>query len=281
MLLPDGSAASVRRHAYRSLSRHTDAGADARPREAVILAAGAGVRLRHEGDPPKPLTPVLGETLLEHSIRSFVDFGVRHCTVVVGFQGSTVARAARLLGEQYEVQVTTVHNADWERGNGTSVLAASAVVGRPFFLAMGDHLFEPQILETLASQAQGASLTLAVDHAWASLDRADLEEATKVRLHGSAIVDIGKEIRSFDAVDTGIFLCRPALFSAIEVSLDEGDASLSGGVRVLAARGEAEAVAITGRFWQDVDTPADLPRAEQRLAALRESPRPPMGIGRA
>ncbi|MCK9485516.1 MAG: NTP transferase domain-containing protein [Dehalococcoidia bacterium] len=263
--MPHGSAAPPRRRTERLSSRHMDA----RPTEAVILAAGAGERLRCRDEaPPKPLTSVLGKTLLEHSIRTFVGAGVQHCTVVVGFEGATVARAARGLGERYAVQVTTVHNADWERGNGTSVLAASAVVANPFFLAMGDHLFEPAILGALQAQDGGAPLTLAVDHAWDALDHADLDEATKVRLNGSTIVDIGKEIRTFDAVDTGIFLCRPAVFGALEAAQAGGDASLSGAVRVLAARAEAEVGDITGRFWQDVDTPADLARAERRLGAL-------------
>src|SRR5690606_23382044 len=138
-----------------------------RPQEAVILAAGAGTRLRENREnPPKPLTPVLGATLLEHSIRRFVEHGVRHCTVVVGFEGIEVARAARELGHRYNVAVTAVQNADWEQGNGTSVLAASAVVGRPFFLAMGDHLFDPAILWALESGAGAVPLVLAVDQAW-------------------------------------------------------------------------------------------------------------------
>lgn len=234
------------------------------PDEAVVLAAGAGTRIReHDHAPPKPLTSVLGRPLIEHSIDAFSRAGVHRLTVVVGFECEQVAAALDALARPYDVEMTVVENPAWELGNGTSVLAAAEHVGDSFYLAMGDHLFDGQILDELAKHDDGAELSLAVDYAWQSVP--DLDEATKVRLDGHAIVDIGKELTEFDAVDTGIFLCRPAVFDALECAQAADDHSLSGAVKVLAGRGEAMVTPVTGQFWQDVDTPADLERAERRL----------------
>lgn len=234
------------------------------PGEAVVLAAGAGTRLRIGDDaPPKPLTPVLGRTLIERSIEAFSTAGVRRLSVVVGCDSDLLAAAVEELAATYEIQVDVVENPAWQQGNGSSVLAAADSVDGAFYLAMGDHLFDQGILGTLADADDGAELSLAVDHAWRAVP--DLDEATKVLLDGRAILDIGKELSEFDAVDTGIFLCRSGIFDALACARAAEDHSLSGAVKVLARRGEAVTAPVTGRFWHDVDTPADLALAERRL----------------
>ena len=199
------------------------------PEEAVVLAAGAGTRLRVGDDaPPKPLTPVLGRRLIERSIEAFATAGVRRLSVVVGCDGDQIAAAVEELAPAYEMRVEIVENPVWERGNGSSVLAAADSVNGAFYLAMGDHLFDQGILGTLAGVDEGAELSLAVDHAWRAVP--DLDEATKVLLDGRAILDIGKELAEFDAVDTGIFLCRSGIFDALDCAQAAGDHSLSGAV---------------------------------------------------
>lgn len=234
------------------LGNHVEA-APIAPLEAVVLAAGAGTRIRVDDDaPPKPLTRVLGRTLIERSVRSFARAGVQRLTVVVGFKGETIATAVEELAPRYGLDVCTAENRRWEAGNGTSVLAAAASVSGPFYLAMGDHLFDPAVLDELATGDEGATLSLAADHNWTQVP--DVDEATKVLLDGRYIVEIGKELPEFDAIDTGVFLCREGIFD-----------SLSGAVRVLARRDEAMTTPVSGLFWQDVDTPADLALAELRL----------------
>ncbi|MCP5103911.1 MAG: nucleotidyltransferase, partial [bacterium] len=55
----------------------------------------------------------------------------------------------------------------------------------------------------------------------------------------------------------------PALFGALEESIDRGDASLSGGMKVLAAAGKAKVMDIGDKFWLDVDNEEMLKRAEK------------------
>ena len=90
----------------------------------------------------------------------------------------------------------------------------------------------------------------------------DLDDATKVRREGNRIVDIGKEIANYDALDTGMFLCDPALFGSLESATREGNCSLSDGMRELAREGRFRAMEIGEAEWQDVDTPEALNHAE-------------------
>jgi hypothetical protein len=65
-----------------------------------------------------------------------------------------------------------------------------------------------------------------------------------------------------------IFLCSwPAIFGAIEESLDNNDSSLSGGIRVLASKGKAKTFDIKDGYWIDVDDEKTYKLAENKLLA--------------
>jgi choline kinase len=95
-------------------------------------------------------------------------------------------------------------------------------------------------------------------------------EATKVRMKGAQIVAIGKHLVEYDALDTGMFVCSPALFGAIDESRAGGDTTLSGGVRQLARRGLMRGIDIGDAAWYDIDTMADLEHAESLLLEATE-----------
>ena len=54
--------------------------------QCLILAAGQGRRLQHQGD-SKPLVPLLGVPLIERVIRAAREAGAEAFYVVVGYQG--------------------------------------------------------------------------------------------------------------------------------------------------------------------------------------------------
>lgn len=234
---------------------------------AVILAAGQGHRLlERSGGLPKPLVPVLGVPLLERTVLSCRAAGITEGFVVVGYRQETLSPAVAELARRYDMALHVVTNPLWEEGNGTSALALAPYLHLPFFLLMCDHVFAPEMLEHLRAANDEADICrLAVDcHIEAIFD---LPDATKVRLDGPAITAIGKDIVPFDAIDTGLFLCRPVLFKALERARAQGDSSLSGGMRQLLMEGRLQAVDIGTHFWSDVDTPASLVYTERMLQA--------------
>ncbi len=239
---------------------------------AVILAAGEGCRLQKgNGGVPKPLTRVLGLTLLERAVLSCREAGVSECYVVIGSQEKNILPLVEHLGQRNGISVRAVRNPNWEKGNGTSLLAVAPFLSGSFFVIMCDHLFDPDILRCLrkAAQKTGACL-LAVDR---KIDRIfNWSDTTKVRIEGYAITDIGKEIARFNAADTGLFLCRSALFEALGKAGRAGDSSLTGGIRELARRRGVQAVEIGNRFWLDVDTPEDLTHASRTLLSRLSKP---------
>jgi len=92
-------------------------------------------------------------------------------------------------------------------------------------------------------------------------------EITKVRVTGSAITAIGKELDGYNAIDTGIFRINMSLAEELRGAVARrGDASLSDGVRALAARGLFVATDVGDARWIDVDTPEAHVIAERLIA---------------
>ena len=135
------------------------------------------------------------------------------------------------------LEVHFSYNAEWHLENGVSVLTArERLRGSRFALLMGDHLFHaPMLTRLLREPIEAGESALAIDSRRAP--PAVAEEATKVRLNGSRIVAIGKDLVVYDALDTGVFVCAPPLFDALVESREADDTTLSGGIRRLAARG--------------------------------------------
>jgi 1L-myo-inositol 1-phosphate cytidylyltransferase len=235
--------------------------------DAVILMAGTGSRLRASADTiAKPLIPIANKPLISYAIESFDNAGVERIHAVVGPNGDELAAAVAPLLPSH-IEFHPIPNSNWQKQNGVSVLAAAGKVRTPFFLAMGDHLFARSILDRLVAQADPMRLNLAVDRKIAAIF--DLNDAMKVRTEGNRIVAIGKNLQNYDAIDTGIFICPDSIFGSLRRVLKEGDCSLADGVRLMAEEGNAQVIDIGDAWWQDVDTPEMLARAEQEVARLR------------
>src|SRR5262245_14999615 len=98
-------------------------------RDAVILAAGMGKRLRAaDDDLPKPLHTVGGVPLIKRTIHTLAGAGVTRIVVVTGFGAELVRRALEHDPECARAGVELVHNAEFDRANGISVLVGGAVL---------------------------------------------------------------------------------------------------------------------------------------------------------
>ncbi len=228
----------------------------------LILAAGNGSRLASVSETlPKPLIELHGKPLLEHVLLDARSAGIERFVIVLGYRGNLI----RSWFEQRHldgIEVSWVENPDYKtKHNGISVLKARDVIHDPFVLFMTDHIFEPETVAALTRQPIGEDETiLAVDRKLECIF--DMDDATKVRCMGNYIIDIGKQIIPYDAIDTGMFLCQPALFDWLESAMIDGNCSLSDGMRLMAQQRKLRAFDIGDAMWQDVDTPDALAFAD-------------------
>ena len=224
---------------------------------ALILAAGNGSRIAsRSGEGPKPLVTLNGKTLLEHVMSGARDAGIERFVIVVGYRGEAIKEwyASHPLPG---VKVAWIENPDFRKDNGISVLCAKKLIHENFLLLMADHVFEAETARSLLGQSLGKDeVILAVDRNIGAIF--DIDDATKVRLEHDRIVEIGKMLENYNALDTGMFLCSEAIFGWLEKAAVNGNCSLSDGLRLMAAQGKFKGCDIGDAHWQDVDTPAAL-----------------------
>lgn len=224
-------------------------------RTALILAAGYGSRIAvRSGDLPKPLVPLNGTPLLAHVMNGAREAGIGKFVIVVGHK-SAMIREWYIRQPLRDVEVTWIENPAYRKDNGISVLCARPAIDENFLLLMADHMFEAKTARSLLRQRIGRDeVILAVDR---NIGRVfDLDDATKVRIERDRIIDIGKTLADYDALDTGMFLCTPALFRYLDQAAVGGNCSLSDGVGLAARNRAFRAFDIGDSWWLDIDTPA-------------------------
>ena len=232
--------------------------------EAVILIAGQGSRLRGaDKNCLKPFVSVLGRPLLSYTMEALSSAGIRTAHLVVGYESERVIAEAKQLIPPH-ISASFIENRDWRKQNGISLLAAVGHVSAPFLLTMGDHLFDDTIIDCLLDNFEPGVLNIAIDR---KLDLiVDLDDAMKIQTRGNNVTGIGKNLRTYDAIDTGLFICPAEIFAYLEQAkaINGGnDCSLANGIGLMAIDDKVRGIDIGGGRWHDIDTPRLLKHAEQ------------------
>jgi 1L-myo-inositol 1-phosphate cytidylyltransferase len=230
------------------------------------LMAGAGSRVRGSDQTLlKPLVPILGRPLIRHIIDALIEAGINKVNFIVGYESERMRAAVKTLAPPKSEWVF-IDNPHWQKQNGISLLAAAHQVSAPFLLTMSDHLFDHAILNLLIESADIDFLNLAVDRKLESIF--DLDDAMKIRTHEDKVVEIGKNLLGYDAIDTGLFVCPESIFDYLERARSGScgnDCALADGVRLMAADSKVRAIDIGNAWWQDVDTVAMLQQARTEM----------------
>jgi len=239
--------------------------------EAVILMAGEGSRLRDSSKNfLKPFVPVLGRPLISYTLDALISVQIETIHLVVGYESQRmVAQVERVIPSG--VRASFIENREWQKQNGISLLVAARHVGARFLLTMSDHIFDRAIIGRLLDSFDPGYLNIAVDRKLGSIF--DLEDAMKIQTRGDRVIGIGKNLRDYDAIDIGLFVCPVEIFGYLERAKSEScrnDCSLADGIRLIAGDDKVRAIDIGTAWWQDVDTPQMLRHAEKEMAKRTE-----------
>jgi len=137
-------------------------------RDAIILAAGMGTRLRSlVDDRPKGLIEIDGEPLVGRSVKLLRRAGVRRITIVAGFQSSLYEEFA---APHDNVRVL-VNPAFEQTGSMASLdIALGALPDRDVLILESDIVYEARALDLAAAPERDATLisgpTRAGDEVW-------------------------------------------------------------------------------------------------------------------
>jgi len=232
---------------------------------AVVLAAGDGGRLGElTSSTPKPLVAIDGRPLIDFTLEGLATAGVRDAAIVTGYRADQLVAG---LGEapREGIRLHYIHNDRFDGGASLSLRAAREFAGDdPFILVMADHLLSGGLLTRLVAEADDFTSYVAADFDSASRVAAYVDDSTKVAVDDTrAVTSIGKSLPAWDALDTGAFLLAPDVWDAVDAAPE--DCELSAIFGDLARRRLLRAADVSGEFWYDIDTVADLAHAVERL----------------
>ena len=116
----------------------------------IILAAGLGSRLRDIcGDRPKPLFEMRGKSLLEHSLHSLAQTGIRESTIVIGYNGEMIQKK---IGQEFEgVKIDYADNPDYATTGSMHSVYCALKLKKPedCLILDGDLVFNPRLTTQL------------------------------------------------------------------------------------------------------------------------------------
>lgn len=241
----------------------------------VILAAGRGARLNGgNGDMPKCLVTVGGETLLARNVRLLREAGIDDIVVVVGCAADTVRRS--LPG------VTFVDNPQFAQTNSMySLWLARTLLTDGFVVMNCDVLVHPDLLADLLSAWHEDALLLA----YRDDETAYGNEEMKVRVRCGRVIDISKTMSpdEADGENLGVVKFGPAgaraLIAEMDALVEAGDlkAWVPRAFKEFAQRRPLHVIGTRGLPWIEIDFPEDyrravevvLPEIEQDLTSIR------------
>ncbi len=239
--------------------------------KAIMLAAGIGRRLygddsrRH-----KALLRFAGQSLLERHIKTLRRCAIDRLVLVVGHRAEEVlAEVRRLRADDF---VKPIHNPEYLRGSLVSLWCARGAFGDPdgFVYMDADVLYHPALIDRLIESPHADCLL--VDR-----DFEPGEEPVKVCMRSGQVVEFRKHIDAVDAELIGEWpgFMKISLGSAAELAsimrefIDTGrlDDPMEEAVRELILR-RPERFGwedVTGLPWIEIDFPADVDRAWQKI----------------
>ena len=227
--------------------------------KTLIIATRDGTRLKLKK--PKCLVRISKHKLIELILNTCKNAGLEDFLLVTGYKAEMVEKSVKNIASKYKIRVKFIYNDEWEKENGISVYKAKEWINEKFLLLMSDHLFEPAMLNKLLTYSNTQECIIGVDKDLTKLY--DLEEATKVKLYEDKVIDIGKHLNNYNAVDTGLFLLNPLIFEVLEGLIAKKQYKLNDAFTLLARRDKLQAADLSGYFWIDIDTKQDLQFARE------------------
>ena len=232
--------------------------------KAVILAAGQGRRLAPMGwDKPKCLLPCGNRTLLDSTLQSILEHGIRDVIIVVGYRRELVENAAR----RHATNCEFIVNEDYATTNTIhSLWLAREYLNEGIIYFNGDVWFEPPVLSFLLQSAGRRRSALLVE-----VKRCGAEEV-KVQVDPfGRIIRIGKDLPPEEALGEFIGLGKfehSACASLVESlwryneELGRKDCFFESALADILDRHTFMAAPLGGLKAVEIDTPEDYARAQ-------------------
>ena len=239
--------------------------------KAVILAAGEGNRLKPiTSTRPKPMIPLVGKPLLEHTILGLKDAGIDEVLLIVGYKKEIIQEYFGNGIEKFNIKIEYITQEEYLGTAHAANYAKDFVKDDTFMLMYGDIFVDPiiykEVLQKFSnSRAEGLISLIEVKNPEAfgiiSLDSNDFVK--KITEKPAPELGLG------NLANAGIFVFDPLIFKAIEKTeksiRDEYEFTDSMEILINQLNGKIIGYTIKNYFWSDIGLPWQLLEANEFL----------------
>jgi choline kinase len=230
------------------------------PREAVILAAGRGIRLATLGRQiPKGFIQLGSKPIIEESVERLIAAGISRIVIVTGH----LPEFYQELASRFPGTLETVHNPDFaETGSLRSLVTATDRVRGDFLLLESDIVYEPRALTELLHHRSSdvvllSSATYSGDEVWVEADASGcLRGMSKDR---ASLSDVAGELVGITRLSAACF--QLLLKEAAPLLERSPKADYESGLVAAGASHPISCHRVQGLIWCEIDDERHLTRA--------------------
>jgi len=229
--------------------------------KAIIIAAGEGKRLRPiTSTQPKPLIPIAGKPILEHTILGLKNAGIREILLVVGYKDNLIKDYFGDGKEKFDIKIKYIRQEE-QLGTAHAFGYGKIFAGNePVLLMYGDLLVDPQVYQEIVQKfeennIEGIILLMEVKNP---------EEFGIVSLNSNGFVEkiVEKPLKEMNAgnlANAGVFIFNSNIFQAIEKTEKSirGEYEFTDSMEILINKfkGKILGYKIKNYFWSDIGLP--------------------------
>ena len=229
--------------------------------KAVILAAGEGKRLRPiTSTRPKPLIPIAGKPLLEHTILGLRAAGIDEVLLIVGYKEQLIKNYFGNGVDKFNIKIDYITQEEY-LGTAHACSYAKDFVGEETFLMMyGDILVDPIVFKEVIQKfnsikAKGLMSLIAVNNP---------QEYGIITLNSNGFVEKitekpSTELSLGNLANAGVFIFDSLIFKAIEMTEKSvrNEYEFTDSMELLIERlnGNIIGYIIKDYFWSDIGLP--------------------------
>lgn len=231
-------------------------------KEVLITAASSQVCL-DDSDTPKCLIPLGEYTLIEHILAQLYVAGMERVVIIISHFGHEIMEHVKESIMYHKLHIEFLNlGEDTPYGHARTLLAAREMFTKPFLIHTADHIFDKALIQRMASFDLEDSVACVLIDSDPKKLKGLPPTAGKVQLtKGNAIQRIGRNLKTFDAIDAGLFLTTGRVFAALEMlAYEKPKFSLAEALNVLRPSYGLKFLDAAGDVWFSIETQEQLNR---------------------
>ena len=213
---------------------------------------------------PKCLIELGGQTIIEHILSQLYAAGMERVVISVAFCGEEIVKAVKAHPMYLKMKIEFVDLGSENReGHARSILATRDYFTAPFLLHTSDHIFDYQLLSDIAEfSLNGASACVLVERDIECMEKIKMPSTTvKIQVDemSTFVNHIGRQLRQYNGIDAGLFLCDPSVYDALQAIAEEKTYfSLAEALDTLTSASALKYMETKAKTWFSIETQEQL-----------------------